>query len=175
METFVSLFEWRRREKGEGGTKPLTLWAVRCPTVTSGHYKSRLVGIQHFLILATAPFWAKRNQHVLFSLKTIKVTSKGNKENQLNRGESISGIYLDSQYQASNLRTYQIAGSRCQQVLTCSLFYFSYRDMKLQQSFTLKPHLCSQPLLLTLTPKVITFSYYYFLIWATAWHCTGPA
>lgn len=137
---FSWLSEGGGERKGEAQS-PLTLCVVRCPTVTSGHYKSCIVGIQHFLILATALFLAKRNQNVLFSLKTIKVTSQGNKENQLNRGESTRGIYLDSQYRPSNFRTYQVAGSRCQRILTCSLFYFSYGDMKLQQSLTLKPHL----------------------------------
>lgn len=74
---------------------PLPLRVVRCPIATSGHYKSCIVGIQHFLILATVPIYAKMNQHVLFSLKSTKIASIGKKENHLNRGEN-SEVYLDS-------------------------------------------------------------------------------
>lgn len=54
METFVFLLEWRGG-KGVGKAQgPLPLCVVRCPIATSGHYKSYIVGSQHFLILATA-------------------------------------------------------------------------------------------------------------------------
>lgn len=56
METFVFLFEGRRREGNGGGTKPLATVCCALSIATSGQYTSGIVGIQHFLILATAPF-----------------------------------------------------------------------------------------------------------------------
>lgn len=56
METFVFLFEGRRREGDGGGTKPPSAVCFSLPIATSGHCTSCIVRIQHFLILATAPF-----------------------------------------------------------------------------------------------------------------------